>query len=253
MASLLTALITLACLCAGTILGSMIRRRLPDNHLRDDSKDVVKAASGIIATQVALVIGLLVSSSKSSYDQASSGVTQMGAKVILLDRALVRYGPETRAIRDRMRETIATSIERLWPTDRSLKANLAVIEQSTGMDDVQEMILQLASQDEARRAIRAYALEACSALSQARWLMIEQAQATLPAVFLGMLIFWLTVLFASLGLLAPRNPTTWSCLFICAVSMAGAIYLIIEMNQPLEGAVQISPAPLQKALSVIGK
>src|ERR1044071_9288774 len=76
MVSLLTALITLMCLCVGTILGSMIRARVPDHHLRDDSKDVVKMASGMIATLVELVIGLLVSSSKSSFDQASSGVTQ---------------------------------------------------------------------------------------------------------------------------------------------------------------------------------
>ena len=81
MASLLTALLTLACLCAGTVLGSLIRSRLPDHHLRDDSRDVVKMASGMIATLVALVIGLLVSSSKSTYDQASYGVTQIGAKM----------------------------------------------------------------------------------------------------------------------------------------------------------------------------
>ena len=68
-----------------------------------------------------------------------------------------------------------------------------------------------------------------------------------------MLIFWLTVLFAGLGLLAPRNATAGCCLLVCAVSMAGAIYLILEMNRPFEGAVQISPAPLQKALSVIAK
>ena len=103
MDSLLTALITLACLCAGTIVGSLIRSRLPDHHIRDDSKDVVKAASGMIATLVALVIGLLVSSSKSSYDQAGSGLTQNGAKIILLDHALRRYGPETTAIRERLR------------------------------------------------------------------------------------------------------------------------------------------------------
>jgi hypothetical protein len=82
--------------------------------------------------------------------------------------------------------------------------------------------------------------------------MIEQAQTPLPTVFLGILIFWLMVLFASLGLLAPRNVTTWCCLFVCAVSMAGAIYVILEMDRPLEGAVQISPAPLRKALAVIG-
>jgi hypothetical protein len=206
----------------------------------------------MIATLVALVIGLLVSSSKSSYDQASSGVTQIGTKIILLDRALGRYGPETKAIRERLREGIATSIERLWPTGRGLKPSLAAVEQ-TGMDDVQDMIVQLAPRDEALRAIRSHSLETCSELVHSRWLLIEQAQTTLPTVFLGMLIFWLTVLFASLGLLAPRNVTTWCCLFVCAVSMAGAIYLILEMNHPLEGAVQISPAPLRKALTVIGK
>jgi hypothetical protein len=100
---------------------------------------------------------------------------------------------------------------------------------------------------------QSHAVTTCIELAHSRWLIIEQAQTTLPTAFLGMLIFWLTVLFASLGLLAPRNATTWCSLFVCAVSMAGAIYLILEMNRPLEGAVQISPAPLQKALSVIGK
>jgi hypothetical protein len=253
MASLLTALITLACLCAGTILGSLIRSRLPDHHLRDDSKDLIKMASGMIATLVALVIGLLVSSSKSVYDQASSGVTQIGARIILLDRTLGRYGPETKAIRQRMRAAITTNMERLWPTDRGRRPNLAAVEQGTVMEDVLDMIGQLAPQDEPRRALRSQSLETCRELVHSRWMMIEQAQTTLPAVFLGILVFWLTVLFASLGLLAPRNLTTWCWLFVCAVSMSGAIYLILEMNRPFEGAVQISPAPLQKALSVIDK
>src|SRR5262249_2508790 len=172
MASLLTALLTLACLCAGTVLGSLIRSRLPDHHLRDDSKDVVKMASGMIATLVALVIGLLVSSSKSSFDQASSGVTQIGAKIILLDRPLVRYGPETKVIRERMREQIATSIARLWPTDRRLKPSLAAVEHEAGMDDVLDMIGKLAPPDEARRAIRSHSLQTCSELVHSRWLMI---------------------------------------------------------------------------------
>ena len=253
MDSLLTALITLACLCDGTIVGSLIRSRLPDHHIRDDSKDVIKIASGMIATLVALVIGLLVSSSKSSYDQAGSGLTQNGAKIILLDHALRRYGPETTAIRERLRKGIETSIEGLWPSDRGLKPSLAVAERGTHLDDVQDMILQLAPQDGTRRDIRSHALQTCGELMQSRWLMIEQTQTTLPTVFLAILIFWLTVLFASFGLLAPRNATAWSSLFVCAVSMAGAIYLILEMNRPFEGALRISPAPLLKAVSVIGK
>jgi hypothetical protein len=253
MGSLITATITLAALCAGTVLGSLIRSRVPEQHLLEESRDVLKMASGMIATLVALVIGLLVSSSKSSYDQASAGVTQIGAKVIVLDRLLARYGPETREIRGRMSEVIANSIERLWSSNGGMNPSLASIEQSTKMDDVHDMIAQLEPKDETHRILRSNALVTSMDLAQFRWLIIEQAQTTLPVAFLGMLIFWLTVLFASLGLLAPRNLTTWCSLFVCALSMAGAIYLILEMNRPLEGAVQISPAPLQKALSVIGK
>jgi hypothetical protein len=252
MASLLTAVITLASLCAGAVLGSLIRNHLPDHHLRDDSRDVIKMASGMIATLVALVIGLLVTSSKSTYDQASGGVTQIGTKVILLDRLLERYGPETKVIRQKIKEVIAASIDQIWPAG-GINPSLGAIERPTGMDEMHDMILQLAPQDEAHRSLRSHAVTTCIELAHSRWLIIEQAQTTLPMAFLGMLIFWLTVLFASLGLLAPRNATTWCCLFVCAVSMAGAIYLILEMNRPLEGAVQISPAPLRKALSVLGK
>jgi Protein of unknown function (DUF4239) len=253
MASLITALIALTSLCTGTILGSLIRSRLPDHHLRDDSRDVIKLASGMIATLVALVIGLLVTSSKSSYDQASGAVTQIGAKVIVLNRVLERYGSETKPIRERMREGIAISVEQLWPTGRSLNPGLAALEQASSMESVHDMIMQLEPQDESHRILRSHALTTCMELAQSRWFIIEQAQTPLPMAFLGMLIFWLTVLFVSLGLLTPRNVTTWCSLFVCAVSMAGAIYLILEMNHPLEGAVRISPAPLHKALSVIGK
>ncbi|MHC5539079.1 bestrophin-like domain [Singulisphaera rosea] len=252
MSSLIMALIALGSLCCGTILGSLMRTRLPEQHLRDDSRDVIKTASGMIATLVALVIGLLVNSSKSTYDQASANVTQIGAKVILLNRTMERYGSETKPIRDRLREGIATSVDQLWPTDGK-NPSLTGIEQATSLDDVHDMIVQLSLQDEKHRSLRSQALSTWVDLVQARWLVIEQAQNVLPTAFFAMLIFWLTVLFVSLGLLAPRNATIWCCLFICAMSMSGAIYLILEMNRPLEGAIQISPAPLHKALSVIGR
>ena len=252
MTSLVTTLIALACMGAGMLLGSFLRRRLPDQHLRDDSKDVVKTASGMIATLVALVIGLLVSSAKSSFDQANAGVTQAGAKIILLDRLLGRYGPDAAAIRGRLRESVAAAVERIWPTASGSRGGLSAIEGATGLEDVQEMILRLAPKDEAGRSIQSQASEICKGVSESRWLMIEQAQATMPTVFLVMLIAWLTVLFTALGMLAPGNATTYLCLFISAASMAGAILLILEMNRPLEGTIRISPAPLQKALAVIG-
>jgi hypothetical protein len=253
MTTLVTALITLVSQCGGGLLGSCLRDRLPDNHVRDDSKEVVKTASGMIATLVALVVGLLVSSAKSSFDQANEGLAQAGAKVILLDRTLRRYGPEAMPIRRRLTGVIQASIERLWPSRRGPKGGLAAVERGTGMDEVQDMVERLAPNDEPHRTIRTDALQACHELMQSRWLMIEKSQTALPAPFLVLLIFWLTVLFIGLGLLAPRNVTTMTCLFVCSLSMAGALVLILEMNHPFEGMIQASPGPLLKALSVIGR
>jgi hypothetical protein len=253
MTSPVTTLIALGCMGAGMLLGSFLRHRLPDQHLLDDSKDVVKTASGMIATLAALVIGLLVSSAKSSFDQASAGITEMGAKIILLDRLLGRYGPEAAAIRGRLRQSVATGIDEIWPTTSAPRAGLAAVEKATGMEDVQESIRRLAPRDDTARSLQSQAFDISKDLAQSRWVMIEQAQTALPTVFLAILVFWLTVLFISLGLLAPRNATAYFCLSICALSMAGAILLILEMNRPLEGAIQVSPAPLRKALSVINR
>jgi hypothetical protein len=130
---------------------------------------------------------------------------------------------------------------------------MAAVERGTGIDDVQDMIERLAPQDEVQGAVRTQALQACNDLLQSRWLTIERAQTVLPTSLLVLLIFWLTVLFASLGLLAPRNPTTVSCLFVCAVSMAAALFLLMEMNQPFDAIIEVSPAPLLKALWVVGR
>src|SRR4051794_7432813 len=251
MSSFVTTLIALASMAAGTLLGSLLRRRLPDAHLRDDSKDVVKTATGMIATLVALVVGLLVSSSKSSFDQANAGITELGARIITLDRLLGRYGSEAAPIRGRLREAVAAGVERIWPTASGPREGLAAVEKATGLEDVQEAIRRLTPRDEPSRSIQAQALDSCKDLAASRWLMIEQAQGEPPTVLLAMLTFWLAVLFTGLGLLAPGNATTYFCLSICAVSMAGAIFLILEMNRPLEGMICVSPAPLHKALSMM--
>ncbi len=104
------------------------------------------------------------------------------------------------------------------------------------------MIRELAPKDERRRSIQSQAFDVCKELSESRRMMLEQARPQTPTVFLVMLIFWLTVLFTGLGMLAPGNATTYFCLSICAVSMAGAILLILEMNRPMEGMIRVSPA-----------
>ena len=253
MAALVTASIILACMVSGILLGLRLRGVLPDHHTRDESKDIVKTGAGTMATLVALIIGLLVSSAKSSYDTASASITQGGAKIITLNYYLTRYGPDAKAVRELLRGSVAAGIKRVWPDDGAHHPVLAELERATGMDGVYDGIRELSPASDSQQYLKSQALQLGAELMQSRWMFIEQSQNKLPTTFLIVLTFWLTVLFGTLGLLAPRNLTAMFSLFICAISMAGAIFLILELNQPLEGIIKVSGAPLIEALSIIGK
>src|SRR5262249_4700038 len=121
----LTALIVLACLIGAVLLGMALRRRLPEHHVSADSRDVIKLAIGLIATMSALVLGLLVSSAKASYDTERSEVLQMAAKVAFLDRVLAAYGPQAAEARTRFHEAVEQAVIAMWPGERTLRANLA--------------------------------------------------------------------------------------------------------------------------------
>ena len=249
----LTAFVILVCMLSGMALGSYLRLVLPDDHTQADSKDILMSSAGMMATLIALIIGLLVTSAKGNYDNTTSGITQSAAKIITIDYYLSNYGPDAKASRDLMRQATATAIERVWPNESTQGADLTKMETATGMADVYSKIRELSPQNDSQKYLQSQALQISADMMQSRWMLIEQSQTNLPRIFLVVLTFWLTVLFAQFGLLAPRNRTAKSALFICSLSMSCAIYIILELNNPLEGTIKVSSAPLHKALSLIGK
>ena len=84
-------------------------------------------------------------------------------------------------------------------------------------------------------------------------MLFEQGGRSIPMPFLVLLIFWVTVIFLSFGLFAPRNATVVVTLFLCALSVSGAIFLIMELDRPFGGLIEISSAPLRNALASVGK
>jgi Protein of unknown function (DUF4239) len=251
--SLVIAFIIFVFMLIGMVLGSYFRLVLPEHHTQDDSKDILMTAAGMMATLVALIIGLLVTSANESFSTTTASITQEGAKIISLDYYLSRYGPEAKGARELLRQALASGIERIWPNESKQGTGLTKMKAATGEDGVYNKIRELSPQNDSQRYLQTQALQLSADMMQAKWMLIEQSQTNLPKIFLVVLTFWLTVLFAQFALLAPRNLTTISALLICAISMSGAIFLILELNQPLEGTIKVSSAPLHKALSLIGK
>ena len=242
------ALASAACIFLGALLGLLLQRLLPGHHLSKETQDVVRLSAGTIATLTALVLGLLVSSAKSSFDTMNNGIVQSSAKIIILDDDLARYGPETKAAREQLMRAVAATIERIWPAEKTGVSALSVIERANGMKLVQDKVSELKPQTDAQRQALGRAQQIVSDVSQTRWLLIEQERNQLPLPLLVILVFWITLLFVSYGLFAPTNATALTVLFLGACAISAAIFLVLELNQPLEGFIKVSAAPLRNAL-----
>jgi len=245
--------IVFACLVGGTLLGMFLRFILPDKHLSAESKDVVKLGMGLIGTMTALVLGLLIASAKSSFDAQRNGLAQLCANVILLDRALARYGPEAKEVRNMVKASAEDLAERTWPSEFSRDKNTEKSRTEGRYEGAFEKIQGLTPKNDAQRALQAQALKTATDIAQTRWLLFAQEASSIPTPFLVVMVGWLTLIFASFSLFAPPNATAFLTLFICALAISSAILLILELDRPFGGLMQVSSAPLRNALTQLGR
>jgi len=243
--------IVFACVFGGALMGMALRLILPEHHLNTDSKDLIKMGTGLTATMAALVLALLIASAKSSFDAKRNEVIQISANVILLDRVLAHYGPATTPARDLLRRYVARAHDQMWPESRSQPADSepAAALGEKFYDEVQE----LSPQNEAQHSLQTQAQKMTIDLGQIRWLLFEQSGSSIPMPFLVLLVFWVTIIFLSFGLFAPPNATVIVTLLLCALSVSGAIYLILELDRPFAGLLQLSDAPLRNAIAHLGR
>lgn len=239
-------IVVFACTFGGALAGLRLRAILPDAHLRDESRDTVRVGIGLIATMTALILGLVTASAKSSFDALDTAVKHSAATVLSLDRALARYGPETSRVREALKRAVADRIDTIWPRGQSGRAQPDPWQAARQVELLAGQIRGLTPQTEEQRWLQSRALNLSEEMLEARWLIFSGT--TVGAPFLIILVFWLTIIFASFGLFAPQNATVVSILFVCALSVAGAIFLILEMNGPFEGLITVSADPLRYAV-----
>jgi hypothetical protein len=235
----------------GALFGMWLGHTIPAHHLDARTMDLIKLGVALIGTMVVLILGLLVASAKSAYDARNNELTEMAANTVFLDRALVHYGPEAVPVRGLLKVAIATMVDQVWGRN---SADTGVARPaSLPLGVVFDKIQELDPHSDAQREIKPKALSVFDNLVQERLLVFAQSGSSISMPFLVVVVFWLMVLFVSFGLFAPRNPTAIVTLLLAAISVAGALYLILGLDHPFSGLMQISSAPLLNAVSIIGK
>jgi hypothetical protein len=242
------------CLAAG-LAGLVLRSRLAEHHLDSESRAVVTNITGLIAAMSALLLGLLVANAQSSYNTASDEVDQMAANLVELDRTLSAFGPAAADARALLRRVAATEIDRIWPPDVGTSSREAL--DPAGMDQARlqfgSMVDGLPTQTEVQRNLQRHILDLLWANTRTRVLVFNQVNNDLPVPIVLVASSWLVTLFLAFGLLARFNAVVVIALIIGAASVGGAMFLVLELNRPFGGIMQISDDSMRAALRLMGR
>ncbi len=208
---------------------------------------------GLVATITALVLGLLISSAHSGYDAQESELQQLGVHLYQIDRILAHFGPDASKERKVLRDMVTADVARIWQSQSGAAATHAPLAAQLEAEALFDAIASLTPKTDLQRFGQSRALQLLASVGETRRLLAEQSSGALSRPFLIVLISWASVLFFGFGLLSRFNLTVVAALFVGALSVAGAIFLILEMNQPYAGWMQVSSAPLQNALAQMGR
>jgi hypothetical protein len=250
---ILLATLVFVCLCGAVAAGMILKTYLPGHHINTDSKEVIRLATAIVGTLSALALGLLIASAKTTYDDANSELRSSAARVVLLDRVMAHYGPETADARNELKKLVEKRLTQGWTAATADAKSTNSEGEFQDIEAVQTALRALQPKTDSQRQIQGRALEVSGVVAEGHWLLVESSDEGLPWAFLAVLVLWLALLFATFGLQAPSNATVVCILVVCALSVAAAIFLIIEMANPYHGLIQISDDPLRAALARLGQ
>jgi hypothetical protein len=247
--NLIIGVLVFGALLGGAFLGRHVRERVPADHLTDETKNLVSVSMAVVATLSALVLGLLISNANTAFTRLGGYVTALSARILRLDHILRRYGPDAEPARDTLLQYAERKAEDLFPDSSDVHlGNPSTYEL---LQRVEELLLSLKPANRRDEWWLGQALTLAGKIGDTRWLLAQQLGQGTPKAFVALLVFWLSLLFASFGLFAPRNLIASVTLPLCALVVAGAIFMILELEQGLGGIIRVSSDPMRLAVATL--
>lgn len=249
MSAVTLCLLVSACIFIGGLFGMFLHRVLPQVDLSRETQDVVRLGTGMLSVLASLVLGLLIATAKTSFDTTNSEIRSYGADLILLAETFRDYGPGAATPAKLLRTYTERVLAEDWPESGTRAAQADNQQVGALLEHVREEIRALRPIDDGQKYLQGQMLEVSTALLRQRWLLIEEDEPSVRLVIVAVLVAWITLIFVSFGLNAPRNFTVAAALLICALAIGGSIFLILQLDRPFDGVMRVSSRPLVNALA----
>ena len=267
MTEFLYSLLVFVILLGSAAAGLFVRPLLAEHHRAIETVDLVRLVVTMLVTFAALVLGLLTTSVKASFDTVSGHFRGYAVDIIDLGRTLKEYGPETEPARELLRKYTALAIATTWideppPPGVGVSAGLPHLSPDGDLesrplgdllDSIEVLIRRLDGGDAMHRTLAADCLSHYRHLIQDRWVLIEDAHSAIGLPFFIVLTFWLVIVFACFGLSAPRNLLVCTVIALGALSIASAVYVILDFDTPFTGGLTIPSQPMRDALNYLNR
>lgn len=257
-----SALLVFVLLLIGTGVGVLVKPLLPEEHKAHETVQLIQLVMGMLVTFAALVLGLMTASAKTGFDTVGNDFRTYSADLIQLNTTLRQYGPDANEVRELLRAYTAAAIVSTWPAEPHpvgdyYPKDIPVENDLDKLEDIRlgdllnlagQKLQQISAADTFHQRLLNESMTQFQQIVQARWKLIEEAHSTISQPFFKTLTFWLFVIFLSFGLIAPRNALALVMITLGALSIASAVYVIVDLDTPFTGPIVISSQPMRDAL-----
>jgi hypothetical protein len=238
------------CLLVASLGSRALYERLPKHHRVDETETVVRLFASLFVVMTSLMIGLMLNQAKNTLDAADKGVHAYATQLILFDRAMRHYGAEeTAAARGSLLAYARQAAARMRQSDPVLSSKTAEML----LRDTVEAVQKLVPADADHAALKQELEKRFSAIYEMRWSLVEQSEGTVPAPLIVMVTLWLILIFASYGFRAPNNAFVATSFVVSSLLVACAVYLILDMDVPFDGLIQVSSVPLDRVVAELSR
>ncbi|KQQ34794.1 hypothetical protein ASG19_13530 [Rhizobium sp. Leaf306] len=234
------------CLSAASNGAMVLSPKMPARHRDDETNAVVRLVANIFVVMSSLVFGLMINSAKNTYESIDTSVHAFSTNIILLDRSLRTYGLTGREARDRLQDYLVHAVENPVRADMTKPDDAG-----RALDAVGNALLSIQPSGDFQQNLLIDIRQQYHRLVEQRWGIVENAEGAIPMPLIALLAAWLTLIFGSFGYRAPRNAIVVLSFAVAASLIATAFYLVLDMDIPFHGTIQISDAPLRRALAEV--